>query len=151
MAEELKILIVTDKFKGSLTASQAAESIRKGFLQGSLEYGKKHQIKILPMADGGEGTIDVIMNSSGGKLKYANVYDPLLRIIRVPYLIREEKVYIEMAKCSGLQLLKQSEYNPVKTSTFGLGQLIVAAAADLVTSGYYTREIVLGIGGSANQ
>ncbi len=140
MAGELKILIVTDKFKGSLSALEAAESIKKGLLLG---YARL-EIRILPMADGGEGTIDVIMNSSGGELKYAEVYDPLFRLISAPYLIKGNKVFIEMAKCSGLQLLKRREYNPLRTSTYGLGQMILAASA-----GDTATKICIGIGGSA--
>jgi len=143
MEGKLKILIVTDKFKGSLTALEAAESIKNGLLQGFAKSKTKIEIRILPMADGGDGTIDVVMNSAGGELKFINVYDPLFRVIYAPYLIRGERILIEMAKCSGLQLLKPKEYNPLKTSTYGLGQMILAAI------GNNADEIIIGIGGSA--
>lgn len=144
MAEEFKILIITDKFKGSLTAKEAAECIRKGLLQSSFGHGINQKIKILPMADGGEGTIDVIRKSKRGELIYAEVCDPLLRPIRAPYLLKGDKVFIEMAKCCGLQLLNENEYNPQKTSTYGLGQMILAAI-----EGTRVRDVVIGIGGSA--
>lgn len=139
MDGKLKILIVTDKFKGSLTALEAAESIKNGLLRSSASV----KIRVLPMADGGDGTIDVVMNSAGGELKFINVYDPLFRVIYAPYLIKGERILIEMAKCSGLQLLKPKEYNPLKTSTYGLGQMI------LVAIGNNADEIIIGIGGSA--
>jgi len=144
MAEELKILIVTDKFKGSLTAKEAAECIKKGLLQGSFGHGINRQIKIFPMADGGEGTIDVIKRSKRGVLIYTEVCDPLLRPVRAPYLLIKNRAFIEMAKCCGLQLLSENEYNPHITSTYGLGQMIIAAIEDAAA-----RDIVIGIGGSA--
>ncbi len=144
MAEELKILIVTDKFKGSLTAKEAAECIRKGLFQGLFGHGINHDIKIFPMADGGEGTLDVIKKSKRGELIYTEVCDPLLRPVRTPYLLIKDKAFIEMAKCCGLQLLNENEYDPHKTSTYGLGQMILAAI-----EGSCAKDIVIGIGGSA--
>jgi glycerate kinase len=139
MSKMLKILIVTDKFKGSLTASQAAESIKSGLLSGSV----KTEIIVVPMADGGEGTMEVVKNSIGGELFFVKVSDPLNREINAPYLKNGGKILIEMAKCSGLGLLRQSEYNPSITSSFGLGQMIIAAAKEK------PQEIIIGIGGSA--
>ncbi len=144
MAEELKILIVTDKFKGSLTAKEAAECIRKGLFQGSFGHGINQEIQIFPMADGGEGTIDVIKKSKRGELIYTEVCDPLLRLVRAPYLLIKDKAFIEMAKCCGLQLLNENEYDPQKTSTYGLGQMILAAI-----EGSCVKDILIGIGGSA--
>jgi len=160
MTEVLKILIVTDKFKGSLTAFEAAGTIKKGLEQGSFGAGRRVEIRVLPMADGGDGTIDVIMKATGGEIRHIDVYDPLLRLVRAPYLIKGDKVFIELAKCSGLQLLKPGEYNPLKTSTYGLGQMILAGIKDLTTggtveageinaSGEKMGDIIIGIGGSA--
>ncbi|MFA6334013.1 MAG: glycerate kinase [Bacteroidales bacterium] len=139
MEVKLKILIVTDKFKGSLTALEAAESIKNGLLRSSGDF----EINVLPMADGGDGTIDVIRSSAGGELKCVKVLDPLKKEVFAHYLAKDKMVFIEMAKCSGLQLLTPDEYNPLKATTYGLGQMILAAAGSNV------EEIILGIGGSA--
>jgi len=166
MADALTILIVTDKFKGSLTAVEACDSIKRGLLQGSFGGGRSLDISLLPMADGGDGTIDVIKTSVGGEIKYAEVYDPLMRLARVPYLVKGNNVYIEMAKCSGLQMLTPKEYNPIKASTYGLGQLILAGVKELTNrdtdgieetndfgkindQGKKEGQIIIGIGGSA--
>jgi len=145
MAEKLKILIVSDKFKGSLTAVEACEAVKKGFTKGceKLFPSKELIIHALPMADGGEGSLDVVERAIGGDKKYAVVSDPLFREIKVPYLLRNRLAFIEMATCSGLQLLKQQEYNPLKTSTYGLGEIIM----DALKKG--ANEIIVGIGGSA--
>lgn len=139
MDEKLKILIVTDKFKGSLTSLEAAESIKKGLLS----YSGDLEIEVLPMADGGDGTLDVIRDSAGGELVEVEVSDPLGRKIIAHYLTKGRTRFIEMAKCSGLQLLRPQEYNPLKTNTYGFGQMILAAVSK------NAEEVILGIGGSA--
>ncbi len=145
MADKLRILIVTDKFKGSLTALEAAESIKRGLLMSFPDL----EIELLPMADGGDGTLDVLRSSTGGELRSVKVFDPLGREIVSNYLIKDKRVFIEMAMCSGLQLLRLQEFNPSKTSTYGLGQMINAAAGYFAATGKSSGEIIIGIGGSA--
>jgi glycerate kinase len=137
----VNILICPDKFKSSLTAQEAAEALAKGILA----KRKKSSIQIVPLADGGEGTLEMIQNIHGGTWLTHSVNDPLGRPVEASYLwLADQKTaYIEMARCSGLQLLSKKEQNPLKTNTFGTGQLIQHA----VKQG--AEIIVLTIGGSA--
>jgi len=145
MAEKIKILVVSDKFKGSLTAVEACEAVKRGLERGCLDSIPAPDVLIhsLPMADGGEGSLDVVENAIGGERLHAIVCDPLFREIRAPYLLRNKLAFIEMAASSGLQLLKREEYNPSVASTYGLGETIL----DALRSG--ARDIIVGIGGSA--
>lgn len=137
----MNILICPDKFKSSLTAQEAAEALAKGILA----KRKKSSIQIIPLADGGEGTLEMIQNMHGGAWLSQTVQDPLGRSVDASYLwLADQKTaYIEMARCSGLQLLSKKEQNPLKTNTFGTGQLILHAAKQ------GAEIIVLTIGGSA--
>ena len=135
------VLISPDKFKGSLTASQVCEALEKGI--------KKRRPKTIftqmPLADGGEGTLEVIQQLHGGLWISVDTFDPLMRPIQADYLwLADQKTaYIEMARASGLALLTSKERNPLKTSTFGTGILI----ADALKRG--ASQIILTIGGSA--
>ncbi len=137
----MNILICPDKFKGSLSAQQAAEALAAGIMN----KRKKSSIQCIALADGGEGTLEVVQQMHGGKWITVQVNDPLFRPIEASYLwLADQKTaYIEMARASGLGLLLKKEQNPLKTSTFGTGELIKHAAEAGATS------IVLTIGGSA--
>ena len=134
----MKILIAADKFKGSLTSRQACVSIQKGVIS----VIPKAKITLLPVADGGEGTVDLFV-SSGAKTGYKYVNDPLGRKTRAKYaILPDDTTIIEMAQASGLQLLTQNEYNPLLTDTYGTGELL----RHVIKKG--SRKIILGIGGS---
>lgn len=137
----MKIVIAPDKFKGSLDSFEVCHAIEKGLLQASASF---NTIK-LPMADGGDGLSNVVAYYTNARLQGASVQDPLGRIIDAHWLLSFDgkTAFIEMAKASGLQLLKQNEYNPLLTSSYGTGQLIKAAIDKGV------QNIILGIGGSA--
>ncbi len=137
----MKILLAPDKFRGSLEAPQVCEAMAEGIRMVSSEI----EVVSLPMADGGEGTLDLLLWYSGGKKQFAKVQDPLGRTIEAEYGISADSktAFIEMATASGLRLLKSEERNPLKTSTFGTGELIKI----VVESG--VENIILGIGGSA--
>ena len=137
----MNILICPDKFKGSLSAQQVAEALATGILN----KRKKSSIQCIPLADGGEGTLEVVQQMHGGEWISVQVNDPLFRTIEANYLwLADQKTaYIEMARASGLGLLLKKEQNPLKTSTFGTGELIRHAAKAGATT------IVLTIGGSA--
>jgi glycerate 2-kinase len=137
----IKILIAPDKFKGSLTTFEVCNAIEEGLLQASSSF----RIVKCPMADGGDGLSEVISYYTGAIKQWAYVQDPLGRTIKCEWLLSADgtTAVIEMAKASGLQLLKREERNPVLASTYGTGQLIKAA----VESG--AGKIILGIGGSA--
>lgn len=137
----VKIAIAPDSFKGTLTALEAAQCIERG-LRRSL---KNQAIRKIPMADGGDGTVQAIVDATKGRLKRAKVQDPLGRPIWARYGITGDgkTAVIEMAAASGLVLLEPSERDPMVASTYGTGQLIRAALRSGV------RKILVGIGGSA--
>ncbi|MHA8051795.1 glycerate kinase [Aquirufa sp. ROCK-SH2] len=137
----MHILICPDKFKGSLSATQVCDALEKGIYQGNSLY----EVTKLPLADGGEGTLDVLQAVLGGELISVLVNDPLFRSIKADYLWMEsrKKAFIEMSRASGLPLLSNSERDPLKTTSFGTGQLILDALERGAT------DIVLTVGGSA--
>ena len=138
---KLIIGIAPDSFKGTLTALEAAECIETG-----LKQALKHLVvRKIPMADGGEGTVQTIVEATGGKIHKRRVSGPLGRPAQAFWGMTGDghTAVIEMACASGLALLKSSEYNPLKTSTRGTGELICAA----LDKG--ARKILIGIGGSA--
>ena len=135
----MKILIAPDKFKGSLSASQVCNGISKG-----IKINKsKHEIILCPMADGGEGSIDIINNYLTIKPLELIVNDPLFRPIKSTYYFSDSTAYIEMSFASGLSLLKKEDQNCMNTSSFGTGELIKEA----ISKGFKT--INLYVGGSA--
>lgn len=138
---QIRIAIAPDSFKGAISAQGAAEAMAKGFSQ----VLEDTEILLIPMADGGEGTVDAWAASVGASKVVADVHDPLMRPIKAEFAYDEASrtAVIEMAAASGLPLLKPDERDPMRTTTFGTGELM-KAALDLGA-----REIILGIGGSA--
>lgn len=137
----MNILIAPDKFKGSLTAQQVCDTI-KSVLQ---ELNPPPGIYTLPLADGGEGSCELLTKFSRGTFTTVRVHDPLDRPIDAAYGISGDGsiAFMEMAAASGLQLLKKEERNPMITTTRGTGELIRHALDQGIT------KIYLGIGGSA--
>src|SRR6266436_999509 len=137
----MKILIAPDKFKGALNAREAAENIAKG-LRDALPGAK---IEIVPMADGGEGTAEVICNARSGSWVQCKAHDPLGREIDAHYAwVADEKLAVmEMSEASGMRRVSESERDPLRATTFGVGEMIL----DAVSRG--AREIIIGLGGSA--
>lgn len=137
----MKIIIAPDSFKGSLTSDQAANAIERGV------RAVLHNVEIdkIPMADGGEGTLQALVTSTDGQFREVEATDPIGRPVKTRFGILGDDVtaVIEMAAVSGLLLLEKDKRNPLYTSTFGTGQLI-AHAID-----YGCRKIIIGIGGSA--
>lgn len=135
----MRVLICPDKFKGSLTGIEVCNAIRKGLLR----FDSSIEITMLPLADGGEGTLDVLESVLETERIPLTVNDPLFRPVSTYYLKSKDLAFIEMANASGLQLLKPQERNPLKTSTFGTGEMI----ADALSKG--VSHVYLLIGGSA--
>ena len=137
----MKFVLAPDKFKGSLTGFEFCDAVEEGLRK----VFKDAEIVKMPLADGGDGTMEVVKHYLNGKKITLPVNDPLFRPIKAAYLYSEERniAYIEMAEASGLSLLKDSEKNPMYTSSFGTGELI----ADALQKG--GQKIILGIGGSA--
>jgi glycerate 2-kinase len=136
----MNILIAIDSFKGTLSSSLVANAVEEGILS----ITKKHKIKKIPIADGGEGTVDALVHALNGKYIDCIVHDPLMRKINAKYgLLPNNIAVIETAQSSGLPLLKKEELNPLITTTYGLGEMIQDAIDKKV------KTIILGIGGSA--
>ena len=135
----MKILIAPDKFKHSLTAQEVCAIISKTLL----EQSPNLEIESLPMADGGEGSAEILALQQKADALEIEVHDPLMRKIKAQYFIKDKTAFIEMAVASGLQLLTAEEQNVLKTTSFGTGELI----KDTISRG--CQDIILCIGGSA--
>lgn len=137
----MKILIAPDKFKGSLNAIQVCEAIAEGIQ----EVAPGIEIIQCPLADGGEGTAEILTYHTQGNTITKEVNDPLMRPVEASFGISGDgtTAFIEMAVASGLYLLKAEERNCLYTTTYGTGELILEAIHRGV------RKIILGIGGSA--
>ena len=135
----MKILIAPDKFKGSLSAKELCDAIEEGILKRKPDA----QIIKFPLADGGEGSLDIINEHLDLKTVSLEVNDPLFRKITASYKIHDYTAYIEMASASGFDLLSEEERNPMHTTTYGTGEMI----QDAINLG--VEKIYLFIGGSA--
>ena len=137
----MNILIIPDSFKGSLTATEVSKEIHKAVKK----IIPNSKVNEMPFSDGGEGAIDFLKNNEKGKLILTKTFDPLGRIINAPFFLFNDKktAWIELSQASGINLLKKSELNPFKTSTFGTG-ILIKKALDIGC-----EKIYLGIGGSS--
>ena len=138
----MNVLIAPDKFKGTLTARQAADAIAAGVAA----FNPDWNVRILPVADGGEGTAEILGQTSNATVIRTQASDALFRPVTCEFLISEdgETAYIDMASASGMQHLRPSEINAFKCSTQGTGQLI----ANAITR--KCKRIILGLGGTAS-
>ena len=137
----MKIVIASDSFKGSLASIEVAQSIEMGIFD---VFPSCDVVKVA-VADGGEGTMDALSQSLGGRFIRIPVQDPIGRTIFASYVILEDgnTAVLDMSSASGLTLLTPAERNPMLTSTYGTGQLIDDAI------GRGCRRFLVGIGGSA--
>lgn len=137
----MHILIAPNAFKNSATATEATEAIQKGLQNSRLDC----TTECFPIADGGDGTVELIIKKCHGNLVNVTVNDPLGRPIIANFgLIEDGKTaVVEMASASGLRLLDAAELDPMQTSSFGTGQIIKFALDSGVT------KIILAMGGSA--
>ena len=135
----MKIVIASDSFKGSLSSIEVAQAATRGI---KAVYPDCEVIAV-NVADGGEGTVEAVVEALGGEIVTTTVSDPLGREIQARYGIAGNKAIIEMAAASGLPLLRPEERNPWLTSTHGTGELIM----DAMRRG--CRQFLIGIGGSA--
>lgn len=136
----MHILVASGAFKHSLSAAQATDAI----IQGLKEALPSATFTPLPIADGGNGTLDAWL-ASGGTRHTVQVHDPLMRPIQADYgiLVDGETAIIEMALASGIELLGNIELNPLKATTYGTGELMQAALEQGAT------RFIVGMGGSA--
>jgi len=135
----MKIIIAPDSFKGSLSAAEVIKIISK---EARIAFSKAEIIGI-PLADGGEGTVDAMLFDGAGVRRACTVSDPLGNIINAEYGVINDTAIIEMASCSGLTLVPESLRNPMKTTSRGTGEMIKHVLDEGI------RNIIIGIGGSA--
>jgi glycerate kinase len=137
----MKILIAPDKFKGALNARDVAENIAEGLH----EVLPNAEIEIVPMADGGEGTAEAICEARSGSWLKCKAHDPIGREIEAGYAwIEDGKLAVmEMSEASGMRRLSENERDPIRATTFGVGEMILDA------KNRDAHEIIIGLGGSA--
>ena len=144
----MKILIAIDSFKGSLSSKEAGEAIKSGIVR----VVPDADVVISPLADGGEGTVETLVDALGGSLETVRVKGPLFQEVKAHYGILSDSQYspkdgklavMEMSQASGITLVSPEERNPLKTSSYGVGEMILDA--------YHKgcRRFLIGIGGSA--
>lgn len=140
MNMKLRILVSSDKYKGSLSALEVCNTIKKSIM----EIDGNVEVIVSSMADGGEGTVSTLVESQGGKYISLKVTGPLGKPVRVRFgLTKDHTAVIEMASASGLVLVPQGKRNPMETTTYGTGELI-KKALDMGC-----KKVIVGIGGSA--
>jgi glycerate kinase len=136
----MRILVAPDKFKGSLGAREVAQNIAAGLRQ----ISPKARIDIVPMADGGEGTAEVLCDALSGKWVTMRAHDPLGREITAlyAYMGKRQLAVMEMSEAAGMRRLQPNERNLALTNTSGVGEMLAHAARR------GAREIIVGLGGS---
>ena len=137
----MHILIAPQSLKGSLTAAEAGSAIA----QGVRKIYPEAEIEVVPIADGGEGTVQALVDASGGKLIQKTVTGPLGEPVQAFFGLMGDgsTAAIEMAACAELPLVPLAKRDPRITTTYGVGELILAALD------YGSRHFIIGIGGSA--
>ena len=136
----MRVLIAPDSFKGSLTCNEVAHALADGWRRGR----PLDDLRLIPLADGGEGTLEAVKASGSEWLELpVHARDPLGRSLRATFLRRADEGIVEMAAASGLSRLAVDERDAMAASTLGTGQVIAAAIALGV------RQLTVGLGGSA--
>lgn len=145
----MKVVIAMDSFKGSLTSWEAGHAVARG-IEKAYRYQSRDipEITVLPLADGGEGTVTALIQGMGGVYRTVKVRGPLTAQVEATYGIipgpeNAQTAVIEMAAAAGLWLVPEKERNPLYTTTYGVGELILHA----LSKG--CRTFLIGIGGSA--
>lgn len=137
----MKVVVAPDKFKGSLSAPDAARAIARGVKKVSPDAA----VDVIPMADGGEGTVEALVAATQGTFREARVTGPMGKPVNARYgvLGDQRTAVIEMASASGLVLVPNDKRDPLRATTRGTGELLLAA----IEAG--AQRVILGIGGSA--
>ncbi len=136
----MKVVIAIDSFKGSLSSLTAGETVKEAILA----LDPKAEVRVSPLADGGEGTVEALYEGLGGEMIRPAVQGPLGQNVIAPYcIVGGDTAVMEMSAAAGITLLSPEERNPLETTTFGVGEMIV----DAMQRG--CRRFIMGIGGSA--
>ena len=136
-----KIVVSIDSFKGSLTTFEAGNAVKEA----AEKVYKDVNVVISPIADGGEGTVEAVVFANGGEFVTAAVCNPLGEKISANYgyVPKTQTAIIEMSAAAGITLINENERNPLNTTTYGVGEMIL----DAISKG--CRRFIIGIGGSA--
>ena len=137
----MKIVVAIDSFKGSLSSLQSGDAVKEAICR----LDANADVIVIPLADGGEGTVDAFAETSDSEIVELKVYGPLLNPVTAKYCIlrKTNTAVVEMASAAGITLISQDERNPLETTTYGVGEII----KDAVNKG--CRRFIIGIGGSA--
>lgn len=136
----MKVVVASDKFKGTLSAGQAAAAMREGVL----EAVPGARVVLCPLSDGGEGFLEVMIQACGGRMMTAEVRGPLGRIVEARWgVLDDETAIIELAEAAGLALVPRAARDPTRTTTHGVGELLVRAQQAGCS------RAIIGLGGSA--
>lgn len=136
----MKVILAPDSFKGSLTAVEVARAMKKGIL----DVDSDTIVESAPMADGGEGTTDNLIDVFNGKKQYLKVTGPMGEPVTAKYgIINDDICVVEVAESSGITLIRRDQLDPLKATTYGFGELI----KDALDKG--CRTFIVGLGGSA--
>ena len=137
----MNVVVAMDSFKGSLTSLEAGQAIREGICR----VYPDADVQVRPLADGGEGTAEALTLGMGGTLRQVTVTGPLGTPVTASYGVipGRRTAILEMAAAAGLPLVPLDQRNPLKTTTWGLGEMI----CDAIRQG--CRHFLIGIGGSA--
>jgi len=138
----MKVVVAIDSFKGSLTSVEAGRAVAEG-----ISHALDAEVIVRPVADGGEGTVEALVEGLGGTLVTTLVTGPLGSLVDATWGIIEvsgmRSAIIEMSSASGIALLSREELNPTETTTYGVGEIIL----DAIDKGI--RNFIIGIGGSS--
>ncbi len=137
----MRVLVAIDSFKGSLTSLQAGNAVKDAVLK----LDPQSDVDVRPIADGGEGTVEALCTGLGGDLVEISVTGPLGTPVKAQYGLLPDGItaVVEMSAAAGITLISAEERNPLKTTTFGVGEII----KDAISRG--CRHFIVGIGGSA--
>ena len=137
----MKVVIAMDSFKGSVSSMEAGQAVAEGIRR----CDNSAQVTVRPLADGGEGTVDAIVSATNGEMIKTVVSDPIGSKIEASYgiITKTKTAIIEMSAAAGITLIDEKERNPMNTTTYGVGEMIM----DAISRG--CRKFVIGIGGSA--
>ncbi len=135
----MKIILAPDSFKGTFSSMEVIQHLERGVTK----YFPSAEIVKIPIADGGEGTVEAVLAAIGGERHEKMVTGPLGTMTRAKFAMKDDLAIIEMAEASGLTLIREHEKNPMKTTSYGTGELILEAL------NLGAKEIIMGIGGSA--
>lgn len=135
----MKVVVAIDSFKGSLSSLQAGKAASDGIKR---VFGNA-DVKICPIADGGEGTVDAMSTIEGSVKQMVKVHGPLNKTVVAEYVTTNGTAIIEMSSAAGITLIEKKDLNPLNTTTYGVGEII----KDAIDKG--CRKFIIGIGGSS--